>query len=76
MKQLAAQKFESNCKLAFAVVDNDMGLGAFHDFLTELKGMVWERLEQIEKAEKEALAKKKEHDIKLVEPKQAEVEIV
>lgn len=76
MKQTSSQKFQSECGLATTLVENDMGLGAFHDYLTELKGFVWDKMQQVQKQEEESLAKMREKEIKLVEPKESEVEIV
>lgn len=38
MKQKAVQNFESECGRVKVFVDHEMPVGAFHDFLFELKG--------------------------------------
>lgn len=42
MKQVAVQNFESTCGKCKILVDNDMSLGALHDFLSSIKNHVVE----------------------------------
>lgn len=55
MIQKATQSFESACRKAQIIVENDMPIGIFHDFLMEMKGLMVERMvaahkEQVEQA--------------------------
>lgn len=56
MNQLPVTLFASACKKASAFVENDMPIGAFHDFLMQLKGLMVERM-IIAHNEQEAAAK-------------------
>lgn len=38
LNQVAAQKFTSDCKKAVIIVENDMPVGSFHDFVMNIKG--------------------------------------
>lgn len=49
MKQLTTQLFESECGKAKIVVENDMAIGSFHDFLMELKGLMVDKMIQAHK---------------------------
>lgn len=56
MKQNAMQQFKSECGRVFISVENEMPIGIFHDFLTEIKGLMVERMvvahkEQVEQME-------------------------
>ena len=52
-KQIPAQKFESPCKKAVTIVENDMPLGSFHDYLLSLKGEMVDRMVKSQKEENE-----------------------
>ncbi len=53
-KQTGTQKFESECKKAMIQVDNDMPLGAIHDFLLYVKGHMVELMVKNHKEEEQA----------------------
>lgn len=44
MQQKTTQQFVSQCGRSKVYVDNDMPIGAFHDFLMEMKGLMVERM--------------------------------
>jgi len=62
MQNKPVQMFNSDCGKVKVLVDNDMPIGVFHDFLMELKGMMVDRMveahkqQQKETEEQEALS--------------------
>ena len=53
MKQDTAAIFESECGMAKVVIKNGMTLGSLHDFLISLKGLVVEKINEIQKTQEE-----------------------
>lgn len=51
LNQTGAQKFESDCKRAIILVNNDMPLGSFHDFLLNVKGHIVDMMVKAQKEE-------------------------
>jgi hypothetical protein len=51
--QKATQKFESDCGRAQVYVENEMPIGAFHDFLMGIKGTMVERMIAAQKQQEE-----------------------
>jgi hypothetical protein len=62
MENRPVQLFESKCKKARFFVDNDMPIGAFHDILMELKGMMVDRMIAVHKDEEKEAEQKKQAD--------------
>jgi hypothetical protein len=62
MDQVPVQLFESACKKAKIYVANDMSLGAFHDFLLNIKSMMIDRMVKVQKDEQELAAAKKQEE--------------
>jgi len=52
-KQVATQKFVSECLKASLHIDNDMALGALHDFLMLVKGQIVDLMVKAHKQEEE-----------------------
>ena len=67
MKQKATQTFISEDNKISLICDNDVHLGALHDFLLETKGHVVELITAAQKQEVEAAEKIKELDAKKAE---------
>ncbi len=59
-QQKSVQLFESDCKRAKAVVENDMPIGAFHDFLVSIKGQMIDRMIKQQKEDEEISKQMKE----------------
>lgn len=53
-------------------VSNDSPLGELFDVLCDMKGFVYEKIQDQQKIEDEYRAKDREKEIKLVEPKEVE----
>lgn len=53
MKQIPVQLFESDCGKSRIIVDNDMPLGQFHDFLLRIKGMMVDKMVEVQKQEQQ-----------------------
>lgn len=51
--QISTQKFESEDKKAIIIVDNDMSIGKFHDFLMKVKGQMIDIMIKNQKEEEE-----------------------
>lgn len=68
MKQQTSQRFVSECGKAQVLVDGDMPLGAFHDFLLELKGMMVDRMVQAQVAAQAEVAAQKASEEVPAEP--------
>lgn len=52
MDQFATQCFKSECGKARIYVENDMSIGAYHDFLLQNKGMMVDKMVEAQKQEK------------------------
>ena len=52
------QCFESECGKAKIMVENDMPIGVFHDFLMMMKGLMVERMVKAHKEQEEDAKKK------------------
>jgi len=72
MKQTGTQKFMSEDGSIFLICNNDVSLGALHDFLLNAKGHTVELINAAQKQEKEAAEKVKEADAKKSEEAKAE----
>ena len=59
MVQKALQQFESSCGKAKILVENDMPIGIFHDFLMEMKGLMVDRMVAAHKEQAEQAAAQK-----------------
>lgn len=53
ISQKATTQFESDCKRAKVIIDNDMPAGSIHDFLLQLKGHVVDAMVKNQKDEEE-----------------------
>ncbi len=53
MKQKPIQCFESECGRVHVYVDHEMPVGAFHDFLFELKGKMIDIMKEAQEKVKE-----------------------
>ncbi len=62
MKMKATQVFESECTRAKILVENDMPIGVFHDFLLEIKGMMVDRMVAAHKEQLELAAEQKKQE--------------
>lgn len=62
MNTKAMQCFESKCGKAKIFVENDMAIGVFHDFLTEMKGTMVERMVLAHKQQLEEMESQKQLD--------------
>jgi hypothetical protein len=62
MKQSTVQKMISECGKAIIAVDNDMSLGAFHDFLMQVKGIIVDMMVKSHQQQQQEADKQKEID--------------
>lgn len=60
MKQRTMQCFESECGRARIFVDHDMPIGAFHDFLFQVKSKMIEIMKDAENADQKSNDENKE----------------
>lgn len=59
IKQIASQKFVSDCGKASLTIENDMPVGNCHDFLLRLKGQMVDIMVSAQKQENELAEEQK-----------------
>ncbi len=62
IKQIAVQKFLSDCGKACIHVENDMPVGLFHDFLLKIKGQMIDLMVKNHKEEQAQAEEQKKID--------------